>query len=47
MGKKEKPGPKPNHLKIDSDNWETAIQRAIKKERPPEGWPDKKKKKKS
>jgi len=46
MAKRKKPGPKPNQLKIDSDDWEKAIQKAIKKQKPPEGWPDKNTKKK-
>ena len=36
---KRKPGPEPDHLKID-DDWEDAAKKAIKKERPIEGWPD-------
>jgi len=35
-------GPKPNHLKIEGD-WQEAIKKAVKKKKPPEGWPDKKK----
>lgn len=36
---KRKPGPEPDHLKID-DDWEDAAKKAVKKERPKEGWPD-------
>jgi len=42
---KSKRGPKPNQLKIDADNWEDVVKKALKKERPEEGWPDKSKKK--
>ena len=45
MAKRKKRGPKPNQLKIDADDWETAIQKAIRKKKLEEGWPDKKKKK--
>jgi hypothetical protein len=43
--KRLKQGPKPNHLKIDADNWEDAVKKAIRKGKPKEGWPDKSKKK--
>jgi hypothetical protein len=43
--KKGKPGPKPDHLKIDGD-WEEATKKLVRKEKPPEGWPDLKKGKK-
>lgn len=36
---KEKPGPKPERVKIDED-WEDAIDKALKKKRPKEGWLD-------
>ncbi len=39
---KEKPGPKPNHLKID-ENWENAVKKAVQKKKPKNGWPKKKK----
>jgi hypothetical protein len=41
--KKKKPGPKPNHLQIDG-NWENAVKKAVKKEKPKDGWPEGKKK---
>jgi hypothetical protein len=34
-----KPGPKPDRLKIEED-WENAIKKALRKERPQEGWPE-------
>lgn len=36
--KRKRPGPNPGMLKID-DNWKVAINKALKKKRPPEGWP--------
>lgn len=41
---KNKRGPKPDTLKID-DDWEQAMKKAIRKEKPEEGWPDQNKKK--
>jgi hypothetical protein len=40
MGKapKKKRGPKPEVLKIQGD-WEKAVDKALKKKRPPGGWP--------
>jgi hypothetical protein len=38
-----KRGPKTDHLKIEGD-WQSAVNKALKKKKPPEGWPDKKKK---
>lgn len=35
---KEKPGPKPDRVKIDED-WEEAVRKALKKKRPKDGWP--------
>jgi hypothetical protein len=37
--KSKKRGPIPERLKIKGD-WETAVAKALKKERPKEGWPD-------
>jgi len=37
--RKNKPGPEPDRLVID-DDWEDAAKKAVKKERPKEGWPD-------
>ncbi len=37
---KERPGPKPDRLKIEGE-WEEAVKEALDKERPPEGWPEK------
>lgn len=34
-----KRGPKPDILKIEED-WEDAIDKALRKKRPEEGWPD-------
>ena len=36
---KKKPGPAPDHVKLDDEDWEEAIGKAIKKPRPAEGWP--------
>lgn len=33
------PGPKPDRLKLDEDDWEAAVGKALKKDRPPDGWP--------
>lgn len=35
----KKPGPEPERLKIDED-WESAVHKALKKDRPQEGGPD-------
>ena len=37
--KRNKPGPKPDRVKIEGD-WMDAIKRAFKKKRPKGGWPD-------
>jgi len=42
--RKKQRGPKPNHLKIDMENWEDAVGKALRKEKPPEGWTNKPKK---
>ena len=31
-------GPKPERIKIDED-WEDAVEKALRKEKPKEGWP--------
>ncbi len=36
--KKEKTGQKPETIKISGD-WEQAVDKALKKERPSDGWP--------
>lgn len=36
--KKKKPGPDPDHLKLEGD-WEDAMKKALEKKRPKEGWP--------
>jgi hypothetical protein len=36
--KRRKSGPSPERVKIKGD-WETAVGKALKKERPKEGWP--------
>jgi hypothetical protein len=40
--KRHKRGRKPKHLKLGSD-WQSAVNKALKKEKPKEGWPKKKK----
>ena len=35
---KEKPGPKPQYLKIQGD-WRDAVKQAIQKKKPANGWP--------
>ena len=35
---RKRPGPEPERLKIEGD-WEDAVAKALKKKRPPEGWP--------
>ena len=37
--KSKKPGPDEERLKLDID-WEEAAKKVVKKEKPPEGWPD-------
>ncbi len=44
MTKDKKRGPKADELHIDGD-WKEAAKKAVKKKRPPGGWPDKGKKK--
>ncbi len=39
--RQDKPGPKPDHLKLEG-NWEEAVKKALQKEKPEEGWPDEK-----
>jgi hypothetical protein len=36
---KKKPGPDPDHLKLEGD-WEDAVKKALEKKRPKDGWPD-------
>ncbi len=38
-GKRDKPGPDPDRLQIDEDNWEEAVKKALEKKRLPGGWP--------
>lgn len=38
---KQKSGPEPERLKIEED-WEDAIDKALRKKRPEEGWPHEK-----
>lgn len=40
-----KPGPKPDILKLEGD-WEEAAKKLVRKEKPAEGWPEEKLKKK-
>jgi hypothetical protein len=35
---KQKPGPKPQYLKIEGD-WREAVKRAVQKKKPVNGWP--------
>jgi hypothetical protein len=37
---RDKPGPEPEHLNIEGMGWEEAVDKALKKKRPAEGWPD-------
>jgi hypothetical protein len=39
--KTEKKGPKPDTLKIDEPDWQRAVNKALKKKKPREGWPQK------
>jgi hypothetical protein len=39
--RKTQPGPRPNHLNIDDENWEDAAKRALQKKKPKGGWPKK------
>lgn len=43
--RKKKRGPKSDILKLDEENWEDAINKALTKRRPKDGWPNKDKKK--
>lgn len=38
--RKKTPGPQPDHLKLDEDDWTEAVKKALGKKKPPEGWPD-------
>lgn len=42
-----KPGPEPDRLKLDEADWEKAVERALRKKRPKEGWPKDEKRPKS
>lgn len=33
------PGPEPDHLKPEEDNWEEAVKKALNTPKPKEGWP--------
>ncbi len=35
----KQPGPKPDHLNLDGE-WEGAVSKALKKQKPKEGWPE-------
>jgi hypothetical protein len=37
-GKREKPGPKPEIIKIDGD-WKDAVKVSLAKKKPAKGWP--------
>ena len=41
---KKKRGPKTDFLKLDDENWENALKKAVKKKKPKDGWPEKGKK---
>jgi hypothetical protein len=45
MSGKKRPGPNPDHLKIERDDWKDAVREALEKKRPPGGWPKDVKKK--
>lgn len=36
----KRPGPDPERLRIEEEDWENAVKRAIKREKPAEGWPE-------
>ncbi len=38
--KKTKPGPEPESLKAEGTDWESAMEHALNKPKPPEGWPE-------
>jgi hypothetical protein len=40
--RQEKPGPKPDRLKIEGD-WREAMKKLVHKEKPTEGWPEQEK----
>jgi len=42
--KRQKRGPKPNHLQLDNENWEDAVKKAVLKKKPKDGWPKEKEK---
>lgn len=44
---KKKPGPEPDRLRLDEQDWEEAVKRGLKKKRPKDGWPDEQKGEKS
>ena len=33
------PGPDPDRLDVEEEDWQEAVKKALKKEKPPEGWP--------
>ena len=33
------PGPDPERLRFDEEDWEEAVKKALKKPRPEDGWP--------
>ena len=37
---KKTPGPQPDHLKLDEDDWTEAVKKALGKKKPPERGPD-------
>ena len=39
MKRPKKKGPAPDTLKVD-ERWKDAIKKALKKKRPPSGWPE-------
>lgn len=43
--RKQRPGPKPDTLKIEGVNWKDAIKQSFQKKRPVGGWPKPEKKK--
>jgi hypothetical protein len=39
-GTRKPPGPDPEHLKIDREDWGEAVREALRKKKPAEGWPE-------
>jgi len=37
-GARQKPGPKPEHLRAEGVDWQDALKHALSKPKPPKGW---------